>query len=555
MSNSATRSRIALVIGNANYARARFLRNTPLDTEGFSAALIEIGFTSHVSGSDGNFVELLPFIDQTLIDMKRLLADFSIAAQDAEMAIIYYSGHGIEIDFRNYLIPIDAELNNARRIVYETIPLSEVIEATAGAEKLRLIILDACRDNPFKGEIKGLDQGKSINMHGVGLSVDSGNALIFYATTERQVAREGEVGDMSPFAKALSTYIRQPGLELNRILGKVTNEVRTATRNAQEPRLYGPPRGEELYFKTLTPPETVPSPTLIGRADVVASDAVSRSDQVDAVTKQKRIRTTTGGTHKPSLVINVGLAAVGLLASAGVAIAIAGYTRVGVLSFASAFAGAGILFVSSTLLNSLSGSNRLAGQFLTWMVVLTFITFLSLTTTAIVSGWPCDLAEFLSLTTACSQAPPTSAQLVVLKNPQPNQTSFRIKSDPYQFLLAYDVTGSYLVKGKEVSIKLNGGSVSVSTLVPSTQGPLTFPMALAGLVVGLCYNTPRAIRNFYPANSPDVRLPFDKTIDVGQSLPLPTGDLKVKVPVELQHQSFWLCGQLYNKGGAYFPSE
>jgi hypothetical protein len=237
-------TRIALVVGNAEYVSARPLRNTNADANGVADTLIKLGFCSHPGDS---LTPLRAFHNLKLIEMKRQLADFSEAAQGADMAVIYYSGHGIEVDFRNYLIPVDAELNHVRRLNFETISLNEVISATEGATGLRLVILDACRDNPFLTRMKGLDLGKTVR-NGLWAPDSSISALTFYAAKEGQIAREGPVGGMSPFAGALCTRLAEPGRELMRIFGKVTEDVRRATGNAQEPRLYGPPLSEEIFL-------------------------------------------------------------------------------------------------------------------------------------------------------------------------------------------------------------------------------------------------------------------------------------------------------------------
>lgn len=141
---------IALVIGNADYSKMRKLKSTRADADEIASALAEVGFTSHESDAIGVFSKLTPYHNQTQQGMNALLADFSIASQDAEMAVIYYSGHGIEIESRNFLIPTDAELRNVASVVFRTIALPSVTDAVAGARKLRLVILDACRECYFR---------------------------------------------------------------------------------------------------------------------------------------------------------------------------------------------------------------------------------------------------------------------------------------------------------------------------------------------------------------------------------------------------------------------
>lgn len=294
MSKPAASTRIALVIGNARYTSGRSLRNTRADADGLAIALSNLGFSSHIRETSNLFCTLRAYHDQSMIGMKRLLADFSVAAQDAEMAIIYYSGHGIEVDFRSFLIPVDAELGHVARIEYETIALAEAIRATNGAERLRLVILDACRDNPFLNRMKGVDLGKTMAT-GIGPPSKSGSALTFYAATEGQIAREGPEGGMSPFAEALVRRLREPNRELLRIFGKVTDDVRRATAGAQEPRFYGPPPSDELYLAQssgMTPEIDVTSS--LGDPSATATTAKSVVDEPGFERRWRQRRLTPG---------------------------------------------------------------------------------------------------------------------------------------------------------------------------------------------------------------------------------------------------------------------
>jgi hypothetical protein len=239
--------RVALIIGNAKYAVGPQLINTERDAIGVAEALYMLGFVSHIRGPDGADIDLIPLYDQTLIGMMRALADFTVAASDADMAVIYYSGHGIEIDFKNFLIPIDATLSHKDRLAFEAVPLGDVITSASKARKLRLVILDACRDNPLAERMKGLDPGKSTAPIGIGPPGTGISALTFYAATEGQRARQGPPLGRSPFAEALIARLLQP-LELGRVFGRVTDDVRKTTDGQQEPRLYGPPQPDDIFF-------------------------------------------------------------------------------------------------------------------------------------------------------------------------------------------------------------------------------------------------------------------------------------------------------------------
>ncbi len=237
--------RIALVIGNGRYGRARPLRNTHADAIAIAAALNANGFVSHKTELGEQPQALSPFFDQSLMGMNRLFAEFSATAKQADMAIIYYSGHGIEIDGNNYLIPVDAELAEVSGVRYETVPLEGMISACRGAKILRFVILDACRDNPFTEGIKGFDAGKSIG-GGLASPPASGSTMVFYAAAAGRTAREGAEDGLSPFADALSRRLRDANDELLYVIGQVTDDVRESTRGAQEPQLYGALSGNRI---------------------------------------------------------------------------------------------------------------------------------------------------------------------------------------------------------------------------------------------------------------------------------------------------------------------
>jgi Caspase domain len=280
----ASEPRIALIIGNSDYQYARPLTNTKADAIAIASALAQAGFKSHTTLADGSYAQLAPFENSTLIEMRRLLADFSEAAEKAEMAIIYYSGYGIEINLRNFLVPIDAQLPHVRRVSHEAVQLSDVIEATYGASQLRLIILDACRDNPFLHRMKGLDIGKSANTKaGLGAPNNPGAAWVFYAATEGQIASEGPTGGISPFAASLSKRLLEPKREIFRVLGKVTEDVSRATRGAQEPKFYGSPPADEIYLfqknERIEEPENESKPAVLSLPERKPLPEVQKKDK------------------------------------------------------------------------------------------------------------------------------------------------------------------------------------------------------------------------------------------------------------------------------------
>jgi uncharacterized caspase-like protein len=229
-------TRVALVIGNSNYSAVGRLPNPPRDAAVLAQALRDAGFrTVQVESDLGSEA------------MRRALRDFSAQAATADWAVIYYAGHGIEIGGQNYLVPIDARLRSDRDVQFEAVPLDQVLTSIEGARKLRLVILDACRDNPFAQQMTRSLASRSVG-RGLARIEPEGGTLVAYAAKAGQVALDGE-GQNSPFVSALVKHIGTPGTEINFLFRKVRDDVLAATGKAQEPFVYGSLPGENFYFR------------------------------------------------------------------------------------------------------------------------------------------------------------------------------------------------------------------------------------------------------------------------------------------------------------------
>lgn len=220
--------RVALVLGNSNYQHVPALSNPASDARALAAKFREVGFDVVSTQLDvGN------------LQFKRAIREFKSAAATADVAVIYYAGHGVEINGTNYLIPIDAVLANDRDADDEAVTVERVAESVAGAKQLRLIILDACRDNPFSRTMKRRQNTalRSIS-RGLSLVEASGvNMLIAHAAKAGSTAED--VGaEHSPFAKALLNHLFVPGLDIRLAFGRVRDEVLDKTGSRQEPFVY-----------------------------------------------------------------------------------------------------------------------------------------------------------------------------------------------------------------------------------------------------------------------------------------------------------------------------
>jgi uncharacterized caspase-like protein len=236
--------RVALVIGNAKYEHADTLTNTINDANAMAALFTKAGFdVVNVQRNVG------------VVDFKRAVRDFLTATANADIAVVYYSGHGIEVGGTNYLVPVDAKLTSDYDIDDEAIALDRVILATQSAKRLSLIILDACRDNPFlHTAARPAVTTRAIANRLMGVQPVGADTLIAYAAKAGSVSYDG-VGSNSPFTTALVKYLAEPGLDIRIALGKVRDDVLASTGNKQEPFVYGSLGGADI---SLVPPPPAP---------------------------------------------------------------------------------------------------------------------------------------------------------------------------------------------------------------------------------------------------------------------------------------------------------
>jgi uncharacterized caspase-like protein len=178
-------------------------------------------------------------------ETRRALREFADSARDADIAVIYYAGHGIEVDGANYLIPVDAKLERDTDIFDEAFSLDRVLVAIEPAKQLRLVILDACRDNPFSRTMKRMVASRGIGRGLARIEPSNSNTLIAYSAKAGSIAQDGN-GSNSPFTIALSKHLTKPGLDVRRAFGFVRDDVLKATNNAQEPFVYGSLGGEDV---------------------------------------------------------------------------------------------------------------------------------------------------------------------------------------------------------------------------------------------------------------------------------------------------------------------
>jgi uncharacterized caspase-like protein len=226
--------RVALVIGNSAYQNVSQLPNPVNDARAIADMFTAAGFeTVSAKTNVGN------------LEFKRALRDFTSAAQDADVAVVFFAGHGIEVRGTNYLIPVDAKLATDYDAEDEAVSMNRVVEALETAKRLRLVILDACRDNPFNKSMQRRIAMRAVAAGLAKVEPATTDTLIAFAAKAGSTAEDGR-GANSPFTAALLKHLTVPGRDIRIALGHVRDEVMKSTNGKQEPFVYGSLGGASL---------------------------------------------------------------------------------------------------------------------------------------------------------------------------------------------------------------------------------------------------------------------------------------------------------------------
>jgi len=229
-------TRVALVIGNSGYQKVVNLANPAHDAQDVSESLKRLGFT------------VKTVIDADFNGFRRAMLEFGRMAVNSDMAVFYFAGHGVEINGNNWLLPTDVELKDEADASTEAMGLQSAMQAVAAAKTLGLVILDACRNNPFQS-MRRAGATRSVHVLGLAAVEPTENVLVAYAARDGTVAADG-AGRNSPYTTALLKHLETPGLEVDFLFRNVRDDVMAATKNEQQPFLYGSLSSDEIYFKT-----------------------------------------------------------------------------------------------------------------------------------------------------------------------------------------------------------------------------------------------------------------------------------------------------------------
>lgn len=255
---------VALLIGNSAYEHAAPLTNPGNDVDDMAVALGDAGFDVRVV-HDADFSA-----------MRRALVAFSAVAAEAEVAVVFFAGHGLGVDGETWLVPTDAEVRTEAAVDAETIPLKSVLDAIDGASRLKLVILDACREDPFTARMAAAPGRTRTISRGLARIDHWSDTVIWYAARAGSVALDGS-GRNSPFTAALLRHISRPGLELDKLFRHVTADVRSGTANEQTPAQYGVRGVEDFFFTSAAAPLPAAAPTSTTAAPNAAEAAFALS--------------------------------------------------------------------------------------------------------------------------------------------------------------------------------------------------------------------------------------------------------------------------------------
>src|ERR1700692_3315572 len=252
--------RVAFVVGNGAYKNVAQLPNPPIDAKAMASVLRNVGF------------DVVEGTNLTRDTMTERLLEFGKKAQGADVALFFYAGHGIAINGTNYLLPIDADIKSEMDVkLGAAINIDLTLDQTMGDAKVKLVFLDACRDNPFAAKIKSNSATRSVSVQTGLAEMKSGEGtLIAFATGPGQTALDGQEGTNSPFTRALIAHITTPGVEIQQAMTEVRAQVNEETNKGQLPWGH-----TNLIGSVYLNPAAVPAPGAAAAAPSASPGAVA----------------------------------------------------------------------------------------------------------------------------------------------------------------------------------------------------------------------------------------------------------------------------------------
>ncbi len=241
--------RVALVIGTDKYATLPNLNNAATDARGIAAKLKSLGF------------DVILRRNASRRDFARALDDFEGRLSQAEVGLVFYAGHGIQAQGKNWLIPADARVETEADLRYEGISANDFLEAMERAgTQLNIVILDACRDNPLPKRSRSAARGLAVPIIPAGIK----GTAILYSAAPGQTAQDGPTGGHGVFTGALLRVLDEPGLKLEGVFKKTAMQVSAATNGRQDPWINSSVKGDFYFREASSRPRgkvTAPTPT------------------------------------------------------------------------------------------------------------------------------------------------------------------------------------------------------------------------------------------------------------------------------------------------------
>jgi uncharacterized caspase-like protein len=267
MGAASAERRVALVLGNGAYQHAPALANPVRDARAMADLLTGLDF------------EVVSGFDQTKAETQATISQFAKTVRGADIALFYYAGHGLQVSGSNYLLPVDAALEDETSLDFEAVSIDFVLRQMSRETGVRIVLLDACRDNPLAAVLAKAGGGDATS--GLAeIQVQNGGAgtLVAFATSPNQVAYDGS-GGHSPFSAALLNHLGEPNISITEAMNRVTGDVFKATDGRQRPWINVSLTTEvELHKVAAT------APLIVGEASQPAADSGSQTRNAPAAT-------------------------------------------------------------------------------------------------------------------------------------------------------------------------------------------------------------------------------------------------------------------------------
>lgn len=260
-------NRVALIIGNGDYQNAPPLPTTLNDAADIAQSFEHLGFAT------------TRLFNASYEDFRQAIRRFNELSQNADIAVVYFGGHGLAVGAENWLLPVDAELRTDLDVAEEAIALKSLMQSVGRASVLGLVILDASRSNPFAARMQRTAQSRSVD-RGLARVEPGQNVLVAYAAKDG-TTNEDRGGRNSPYAAALLRHLESPGLDVNFMFRKVRDDVLSHTNRRQQPFVYGSLPNNPIYLRE----PSISIPAADRKSEPVAADETVWQTIKDATDK------------------------------------------------------------------------------------------------------------------------------------------------------------------------------------------------------------------------------------------------------------------------------